>query len=1444
MRNNKQNEIERQIKRYTDLISQCIIEQIEVPELYYNQLNYYSKKAIKYEKGLGAPYIPSSEAPRLNVEVPDKMNYETHEILDIISKEVGGVDQYVMKKLGYPSLTAMYSKVEDGRGLSAEQIDAIAMAIYNIESKNQMMIVSDQTGIGKGRIAAALIRYAIYSLHKKPIFITIRPNLFSDIYRDLSDIGFEDMVVIKELVKEQDEEGNWVVQYKTITRKDSETGEIKQTKYPIYKAVKKPKFTKNRIIPFVLNNAGSGEDPSILSPSGDLIYEVKGGEARKQEYKKVVEEKNFSDYDLFLMTYSQFKDKSIKKIDFLNTLVKDNIIILDESHEAGGDSNTGTIIKNALNLYSPIGGLFLSATFAKDPKNMPIYAATTSMKYAGLTTDQFVVAMQHGGNALQEIISAQLAQSGCFIRRERPLSNIKFNYITLDSEGKRNFDVPDKEIEHCAIFDNITRILKKIIEFQRDHINPLLKEKNADEAEKRKASGNKDSLSYKSDPIFNGLFQIVNQAIFSLKAEPLAERAIQRMRDGVKPVITFQNTMDTWLEKLTNIYGKNNEVITDFSVVMANGLQNSLEYTQIEEIVIPGTDENGKPTEERETIKTSMTINPEVDLTSTGKNVYYDLVDTIREIRLGIGVAPIDIIKTKIINAGFKVGEITGRKREVVFTDKEMTKGYIKPRKKEETNEVVMNFQNNLIDCILLNESGSTGISLQSKPSYPDVTIIRPVAPTSLEPRNEVKKRCMIIGQPNLDINKMVQTWGRVNRSGQAFRPEYDFVTLAVPAEIRLMLFLQRKLRSLDANTTSNQKQNESVINLEDFLNEYGDECVENWLSENEDLDLEMGEPLWKKVSWSTDTKGYQIRYDSDGKPEYYYDQKDAAKVVTGRVALLTTSEQKRFYTEVNDNYVSKVQQKKNDGTYNLEVEFLPLNAKILNDKEYIIGNDDSNPFASSTIIEELEVDILTKPFSKLELENIIFERLGLEGLTPDEYREINIQKIEDFFTSRSIAIEKAVKQKWEKQINEIPEKSKIKKLKQENDKEAYRAEIQKLTNEYQQNSIDEVLLRKNDLNVQKIGMQWYFKTFRIGEGYIVSTGEETIGANGMLKNVTTPSVFVGFVIDEKKTNPWAPSNVTLRFATSSGTKYIDFQPTPKGGKEWLELTNNLTNAYWKDKNFLDNWQSLTESSKSDRETRYMLTGNLLQAYRGNIIGKLVSFTYEDGTIKKGILLPKTHKETDMTPVVPIIYCKKLIEDMYSYEKFTTNTKNGNSEIYDGITFRKESYNDRYKIIVGNSAKTGAIFYKNQHIIDLMDNNGSGFRAEKGTMVGYISMDRLDKLLEVLNTKIIPPVSAKLTKYEYEKIKNSIPQKKETKKEENTSIIIKFEAKYINSNNMKAVAGIKSQPKRKKDDDISKELSDLEKFIKKIDTTKAFGFTRGKKIKPKNHNIDLDNINI
>ena len=262
---------------------------------------------------LGMPYTPASKSCFvLNTVVPDSMGFETHSALQRIQEAVGGdIDEYVRIKLNYRS------NVELCKALSAEQIDAVAMSIYNIEERGVGMIIGDQTGIGKGRIAASIIRYAVEQ-GVQPVFITEKANLFSDIYRDLSAIGSANLV------------------------------------------------------PFIVNGKESKTD--VKDEDGNVIYQALPAADQNRIFESKRVPKNFH---FVVATYSQFNSPEKKPIkpSFLNAIAEENIVVMDEAHNSSGSGNTGNFMQSALSKSK--GVVFLSATFAKRPDNMQIYAMKT-----------------------------------------------------------------------------------------------------------------------------------------------------------------------------------------------------------------------------------------------------------------------------------------------------------------------------------------------------------------------------------------------------------------------------------------------------------------------------------------------------------------------------------------------------------------------------------------------------------------------------------------------------------------------------------------------------------------------------------------------------------------------------------------------------------------------------------------------------------------------------------------------------------------------------------------------------------------------------------------------------------------------------------------------------------------------------------------------------------
>ena len=143
----------------------------------------HKKRTLTDEK---SAYRPHNSAFSLNSVAPAAMVEAMDNVLTQIEAQHGSIDKFIKTELGYDTID------EAHQALAAEQMDSVAMAIYQMK-QGQALIIGDQTGVGKGRQMAALIRWAVQR-GEKPVFITQKADLFSDIYRDLVDVGSGDLV--------------------------------------------------------------------------------------------------------------------------------------------------------------------------------------------------------------------------------------------------------------------------------------------------------------------------------------------------------------------------------------------------------------------------------------------------------------------------------------------------------------------------------------------------------------------------------------------------------------------------------------------------------------------------------------------------------------------------------------------------------------------------------------------------------------------------------------------------------------------------------------------------------------------------------------------------------------------------------------------------------------------------------------------------------------------------------------------------------------------------------------------------------------------------------------------------------------------------------------------------------------------------------------------------
>lgn len=1186
-----------------ELFAKTIDEQEEVLlTLWKERLAVFIQPIVEGDtEDLGAIYVPASESSSLDTQVPDSMAFETQSAVSKIKEYVGGsMDNFVRHRLGYSTRADLY------QALAAEQIDAVGMAIYNVEAREQGMIIGDQTGIGKGRVAAAMIRYAVQR-GLKPVFLTEKANLFSDIYRDLVAI---------------------------------DSAHLK---------------------PFIINNREAKTD--IKDEDGEIVYTA----LSPIEQLKIFESEAIPDeFDYVVATYSQFNsaDRKPTKPNYLRAITRANILIMDEAHNSSGEGKTAEFMIDIV--AQSLGVMFLSATFAKKPANMPIYAMKTVISEANLSRDNLVKAIKRGGVALQEILSSQVVADGQMIRRERSFEGIEVNYIQLD----------EYEEAHRRASDKITNILRYIIAFQEAYVDKKVSEMDKElaiEGEQVAKRGGTSQAGVDSLPYFSKVFNVINQMLFSIKAEAVAERAIMRLKEGKKPVIAFSSTMGSFVEQMASEEGlsvKDGDTIrTDFSEVLRKGLEGVLRYTVY--------DETGEPTYQAFEVK---------DLGPGAVENYENILDEIDRVSTGISISPIDIIVAKLEGAGYSVGEVTGRKFRVQL---EGDTGTVYNRKKITTNDAFRKFNNNEIDVLLINQSGSTGASAHA--------IV-----TSKVPKEQVKQRVMLILQAELDINTEVQKRGRINRTGQILKPIYDYVMSAIPAEKRLMMMLQKKLKSLDANTTSNQKQSTSILDVPDFLNKYGDKIAQEYLAENPEINKLLGQPLNDPM---------EIKSDQN---ESYVE--DAAHKVSGRVAVLSTKMQGEFYYEMTERYNDYVEYLKQIGEYDLEVEALDLKTVTLESNIIKMGKGGESAFGDDSILEKVQANILRKPFRKDEVEALVNETLN--GKTAEAHRDDYLEQLTANFQARMKTEIQELNTYYEMLIREIPNEKKIKRLRDE-DVDAFLDAMEERKKELEKEQQDEIELIQSGKSGREQYVRRVIGFFTIGRKLAFPQKDSVTGE-------TVLAISLGVVINKNKKNPFARSAVKVRLAIANGMKYVSIPASREDDiSKIIASSHDIEQIQFE--NLLEEWEAETKRRAKDRGMRFIITGNLLQAFDSldEQGGKLVSYTTQDNQVKKGILMPEDWKPEDQGKqrvTVPIMKGLKLLQSLTTGHTILAS---------DGISFIKGS--GAYTIVVPASRSKGGAIYLDQEIWPLIVNNKFEIASDK--MKAILPEDNIEALAEILQRK-------------------------------------------------------------------------------------------------------------
>ena len=1201
-------------------------------------------------------YTPKSGNPfTLKAVMPADQQEAVNENLE----KLGDADQFLVDELGYNDKDDLYSH------LAAEQVDSVALALQQAK-KGNAFIIGDMTGIGKGRQAASLIRYA-KKQGQVPVYFTKTAGLLSDVYRDLVDIGSPELR------------------------------------------------------PFVF---GSAKEAAITDSDGNVVFALPS----KSEVKRVLDyiEKNGKlpdEYDYVLTTYSQVsngvyefdedgnrkerklaKGKSFsaaalsgqRRRDAIEKLMGNAYLILDESHTAGGNSGQGNYFQHIIQKAKNV--TFFSATFAKRPDNMPIYALRTAMNEGGMKASDLIDAVKRGGATLQEIMSQTLTQCGQMIRRERDMTGVTIDWKAIDD--------PERVQEQREQYDSIIGLFNDIINFQKKYVSGYVDKRNEELAEIQSTIGIKKgtaALGIKNQPFASKAFNTVQQVLLSLKAKSAAERAIDYLKQGMKPVIALNNTN----ESQTGNFALGEEMdAPDLGTSLKKGLEGTLRYTK----------KDAKDNSESGYINLA-------DLGDEAVEAYHELEKKIEQTSTGLSLSPIDVIKNELEKAGYKVGELTGRQTEFVYNEN----GTVTKIKRADTDKkkLARDFNDGKIDALILNKSAATGISLHASSKYKDQ-----------------KKRVMIVAQQQLDVNDEVQMRGRIDRTGQVARGAYEYVVSLIPAEQRLLMMFKAKLKSLDANTTSSQKSKFNEMEVADITNKYGDKVVKEYMAEHLDLYSRMADPFgWEKSLGEDLSRIDPQRLVAEGGGVGDGEAGADASKLLGRMALLRVSEQEKMLQEIGELYANEIQRLNEMGENDLEITELPLKAKTIRKEVWKQGAEPGgdNAFADNTYIEKVNMAILKKPMKAAEV------KASQEGLTGgktwEEYKAEKKTAVKEYFDQK-IADET---QRYEERAVKVATKAKEKYIKDakkgQKDSGMSDEQIEKMAGYQYDNIYKQEKDKLNDvvknLKAKAEMFDRVLDTFDTNETFVLPT------------DMNNPNELSGFgnsygrLIDIKITDNFSPNASTVSFATLDGRRKITFPIAGKVGAgdnkaDVISAIDNMTkqaagmgDSHLRvlNQNF-DNWDRLT--SNESRKDGYIVTGNLMQALVDSkdqgLGGQLVKYTTDTGEVKTGILMPDRFDPKGLTTDAPI----NSVADKFELSSWHGGIDEVTSS--DGEVKVKRKDNNRgnfYELRVPKSKAKGGKYFLDNDLLKLV--NGNNFETRGNNMLAEFKPEQLKPVLDRLS---------------------------------------------------------------------------------------------------------------
>ena len=644
-----------------------------------------------------ARYTPMSKSSESQFLLPINMASAVHSAQADFMEEHGDVDEFVASKLGY--------KVEElSKHFSAEQIDSVAFSISSA-IKGKGFIIGDMTGVGKGRVVAAMIKYSLIQ-NDRAIFVTEKANLFQDIYRDLKGIGM----------------------------KDSELN-------------------------FIITNSEGGQ---IKDPETDKILYQYNSTASKN----LLGGQNWGSGEIILTTYSQINKRANtnKRVaDLINLTRKyPTGIILDESHNAAGSgTNTNLNVKTLIELSE--FSTFSSATSNKSYKTMALYESCFPKGVINLNSLEDTLAS--GGAPLLEAVTAILAKDGSLLTRQHDMSKLEFTQMSNEEDKDINIALTNGVAEINTMLGQFSGELNATTE----HMNKELKNIAKNMGPEFNGNVVNASQAGITSLSFGSRLANLSRSISLLTNIPMiVNETVKSVREGRKPVIAMQSTMGSLLNEFIDLEQKREDsvrgevrnpptlpdlyhsIIEKMQMIEVRSGWGAPKIVPMIDIIVETELNNGRG----RGMSGEELLRLEENVRENFALKIADMHSRIDDAIIPIDANPLDYLREELGKRGISTMEISGRDKCLV-KNSSGTYDIVERDSKKSRNDSVKGFNDGSIDVAMITGAGMTGLSLHSSIEFKDQRqrhLIIAQAPADPNMFMQMSGRTNRFGQVNVPI--------------------------------------------------------------------------------------------------------------------------------------------------------------------------------------------------------------------------------------------------------------------------------------------------------------------------------------------------------------------------------------------------------------------------------------------------------------------------------------------------------------------------------------------------------------------------------------------------------------------------------------------------------------------------------------------------------------------